>query len=231
MGYKWGASLAPLLKLDQKILITEMTLLSRLLSLFPTLILLLVLGNLSWLLIEPSIFGFSFLFICLYVFPVIVYRVHQYFYPIQEGISYLTKQEYNTWWGTQQIQLIYNSFPFLERILHLVPGLFSFWLRLWGAKIGKNVYWVPTVSILDRGLIELGDGVLIGHRAGFSAHSVKPKKDNLVVFVAKIKIGNHVFVSGDVGIGPGVEIEDQAFIPYGTLIYPRTKFKAKDKSS
>ncbi|AFZ53049.1 acyltransferase [Cyanobacterium aponinum] len=203
-----------------------MTILSKILYVFPTLILLLVFSNLFWLIINPSFLPLFTLFICLYIIPLLVYRIHQYFYPNLEGISYLKGKEYNPWWGTQQIQIIYNSFSFLEKILHLVPGLFSLWLRLWGAKIGKNVYWVPTVSILDRPLIEVGDGVIIGHHTVFCSHNVKPKKDNLIVFTKKIKVGNYAFISGDVGLAPGVEIEDKAFVPYGEKLYPRVKLKA-----
>lgn len=207
-----------------------MTFLSRLLSFFPTLMLLFVLIFLWYFLINPGIFRFLGLLFFLYGFPLIIYRIHQYFYPLKEGISYLKGEEYNPWWGTQQIQIIYNTFPFLERILHLIPGLFSCWLRLWGAKVGKRVYWVPTISILDRGLIEVGDGVLMGHGVTVCAHSLKPKKDNLVVFVQKIKIGNYAFISGDVRISSGVEIEEYAFIPYGKLLYPNVKFKATNTS-
>ena len=203
-----------------------MTLRSRLLSLFPTLMLLLVLSSLYWILVAPGILSILTLLFCLYAFPVLVYRIHQYFYPIKEGISDLTGEEYNPWWGTQQIQLIYNTFPYLERILHLVPGLFSFWLRLWGSKIGKNVYWVPNVLMLDRGLIEVGDGAILGLNATTCAHIIKPKKDRLIVLVQKIKIGNNAFISGDVRIGPGTHIEDGAFVSYGEWIHPRVRFEA-----
>lgn len=207
-----------------------MTTLSKILSFFPSFMLVIILINLGWLIIEPSILSFLTLLISLYIVPLLVHHIHQYFYPNLEGIYYLKNKEYNPWWGSQQIQLIYNTFSFLEKILHLIPGLFSLWLRLWGAKIGKNVYWVSTISILDRSLIEVGDEVILGYRVGISAHSVKPKKDNLVVFVEKIKIGNYVFISGDVGISPGVIIEDRAFIPYGKKIYPKVKIKANNKS-
>lgn len=206
-----------------------MTPLSEILSLFPGFILLLVLSSSAWLINQPGILPFLVLLIFLYIVPLLVNRIHQYFYPNLEGIYYLKRKEYNPWWGSQQIQLIYNTFPFLERILHLVPGLFSLWLRLWGAKVGKNVYWVPTISILDRQLIEVGDGVIFGHRSTICAHSLKPKKDDLLVFVEKIKIGNNALISGDVGLGSGVNIEEGVFVPYGEKIYPKIKVKADSK--
>lgn len=203
-----------------------MTPLSKLLTFFPTFLLLLILSCLSWLIIKPSIFSFLVLLFCLYGFPLLIYRIHQYFYPIQEGISYLKGEEYNPWWGSQQIQLIYNAFPFLETIIHFVPGLFSFWLRLWGAKVGNNIYWIPNVRILDRGLIEIGDNVILAYNTRISSHIIKPKKNDLLLYVKTVKIGNNVFVSGDVVIAPGVVIEDGAFIPYGKLL--DTKVKCED---
>lgn len=207
-----------------------MTIFSRLLTLFPTLVLFLITICFFGVLIYPGFLSLTTLLFYLYGFPLIIYRIHQYFFPLKEGISYLKGEEYNPWWGTQQIQIIYNTFPVLERILHLIPGLFSIWLRLWGAKIGKNVYWVPTVSIIDRGLLEIGDGVIIGHQSTICAHTIKPKKDNIVVFIKKIKIGNYAFISGDVRISSGVEIEANAFIPYGQWIYPKDKFTANNPS-
>ena len=94
-----------------------MTLLSKLLSLFPALVITIAIiafgtwvmtGNSWWILI---------LLFDLYVFPLLIYRIHHYFYPIKPGISYLVGGDYNPWWGTYQIQLIYSTFPALERIL------------------------------------------------------------------------------------------------------------------
>ncbi|MDJ0508506.1 MAG: acyl transferase [Crocosphaera sp.] len=183
------------------------------------------------LIMYPGWLSLATLLFYLYGFPLIIYHIHQYFYPLKEGISYLKGDQYNPWWGTQQIQILYNTFPVLEKILHLIPGLFSIWLRLWGAKIGKNVYWVPTVSIIDRGLLEIGDGVIMGHQSSICAHSIKPKKNNIVVFVEKIKIGNQAFIGGDVRISSGVEIEANTFVPYGKWIYPQVKLTANHLSS
>ena len=207
-----------------------MTIFSRLLTFFPTLMLFLITICFFGVLIYPGFLSLTTLLFYLYGFPLIIYRIHQYFFPLKEGISYLKGEEYNPWWGTQQIQIIYNTFPVLEKILHLIPGLFSIWLRLWGAKIGKNVYWVPTVSIIDRGLLEIGDEVIMGHQSAICAHTIKPKKDNIVVFIEKIKIGNYAFISGDVRISSGAEIEENAFVPYGKWIYPKDKFMDNNPS-
>ena len=59
-----------------------------------------------------------------------------------------------------QLQVLYSAFP----ALRLVPGLYSAWLRLWGSRVGRAVYWTPQVKITDRGLLKVGDGVVFGHR-------------------------------------------------------------------
>jgi hypothetical protein len=66
------------------------------------------------------------------------------------------------WWTTWQLQAVFNRLPFIEEILRIIPGAYSGWLRLWGAKIGRLTLWSPGVRILDRSLIDIGDDVVIG---------------------------------------------------------------------
>ncbi|AIE73142.1 acyl transferase [Synechocystis sp. CS-94] len=198
-------------------------------SLFPGLIVTLTLtcfvvwietGNWYWLIL---------LILIIYGLPLLTYRIHQLFYPLQAGLSYLVGKNYIPWWGTYQIQLIYNTFPGLERVLHFVPGLFSLWLRLWGATIGKNVLWTPSIQILDRGLLHIGDHVILGHQVTLLGHVIKPKRDNLLLYVDRITIGDNVFVSAGVGIGPGAAIADGSYITFGTIIFPKQKYNSEQK--
>ncbi|WP_243714122.1 acyl transferase [Nostoc sp. 106C] len=156
----------------------------------------------------------------IYGLPVIVYRWHQWVYPVPEGITYLCGKEYSPWWGSHQIQVIYITIPVLEAVLRLIPGAFSFWLRLWGAKVGRNVYWTPGLEIADRGLLEIGDRVIMGHRVGISSHVIKPRKQNLMLYVKKVKIGNDVFVGAGSIFAPGVVIGDGTFLTMATNLSP-----------
>ncbi|HLO47719.1 MAG TPA: acyl transferase [Kamptonema sp.] len=196
-----------------------MTLLSKILLFFPALVLLLTGGALIYFVHSPSLVSVLAILFSLYGLPVLVYRLHEWKYPIKEGISYLDAKEYSPWWGSHQIQVIYIAIPALEAVLRLIPGLFSAWLRLWGAKVGQNVYWTPGLEIADRGLLEIGDRVIMGHRVGFSSHIIKPRKQNLMLYVKKIKIGNDVFVGASSLFGPGTVIEDGASLPMPTSIY------------
>lgn len=202
-----------------------MTLLSRLLLLFPTIILLLSIAAFLYLCYSPGLISLLILILILYGLPVFSYRLHQWFYPILEGITYLGEKIYSPWWGSHQIQIIYIAFPLLETSLRLIPGLFSVWLRLWGAKIGKQVYWTPGLEIADRGLLEIGDRVVFGHRVGLYSHVIKPRKQDLMLYVKKIKIGNDVFLGAAVRIGPGVIIQDGVFVPVKTDLFPNMELK------
>ena len=200
-----------------------MTPLSTLLSFFPALVMLMAAASFLWICIAPGFANVAALVVCLYGLPLLVYHIHRYFYPIEEGISYLIGEKYSPWWGSHQIQVIYIAFPALETLLRLIPGAFSAWLRLWGAQVGRDVYWSPGLAIADRGLIEIGDRSIIGYGVQISSHVIKPKKENLVLYVKKVKIGSNVFLGSASRMGPGVVIEDGAFVPVTTDLFPNKK--------
>ncbi|MEC4819445.1 MAG: acyl transferase, partial [Scytonema sp. PMC 1069.18] len=139
---------------------------------------------------------------------------------LKEGISYLCGQDYSPWWGSHQIQVIYITFPAIEAILRLIPGAFSLWLRLWGSQVGKGIYWTPHLEIADRGLLEIGDGVVFGHSIGLYSHIIKPKKQDLMLYVKKVKIGSNVFIGAGSHLGPGVLVEDEIFVPVNSYLFP-----------
>lgn len=202
-----------------------MTLLSKILAYFPTLIILLTIASFLYLCAHPGIVGVGLLLFSLYGFPVLIYRLHQRFYPVEEGISYLCGNEYSPWWGSHQIQAIYIAVPALEALLRLIPGAFSLWLRLWGAKVGQNVYWTPGLEIADRGLLEIGDRAVFGHHIGIYPHIIKPRKQNLMLYVKKVKIGSDVFLGAGSHFGPGVVVPDGTYLPVATHLYPNQEAK------
>jgi hypothetical protein len=197
-----------------------MTLLSTFLAFFPAVVLIVTGAFCYWLWLAPSIFGIMAIVLSLYGLPVFVHRLHNYFYPIPAGISYLRGNQYSPWWGSHQIQCIYIAFPALETLLRLIPGVFSMWLRLWGAQIGQGVYWTPHLELADRSLLEVGDRVVFGHRLTLFAHVIKPKKNDLMLYVKKIRIGHDVFLGAGSCLGPGVNIKDGTYLPILTNLYP-----------
>ncbi|NJL80069.1 MAG: acyl transferase [Richelia sp. SM2_1_7] len=197
-----------------------MTLISTILAFFPAAVMLMGFISFLWICDSPGIFSVATFIFSLYDFPLLIYKIHNHFYPIQEGISYLKGKEYSPWWGSHQIQSIYISFGCLESALRLIPGAFSLWLRLWGAKIGKNVYWTPKLEIADRSLIEIGNNVVFGQSCAILSHAIKPKKQNLMLYVKKVKIGSDVFIGAGSYLAPGVIVEDETFVTADSRLYP-----------
>lgn len=204
-----------------------MTRLSRLLAFFPAAIIGLAGWVGLWLCLAPSwqagIIRFGCLLVVLYGLPLLAYRLHTWVYPISEGVSYLRRQHYSPWWGSHQIQLVYIALPLLETLLRLIPGAFSAWLRLWGAEIGQQVYWTPGLEIADRGLLSIGDRVVIGHRVGLYAHVIKPKRQDLLLYVKRIRIEDDVFVGAGSHLGPGVIVRAGTYLNAGSNVYPNQR--------
>ncbi|MDZ8139652.1 MAG: acyl transferase [Nostoc sp. DedQUE04] len=200
-----------------------MTVLSKILLFFPGFVLLLTGAAIVYLAYSPNIFSILGVFLSIYGLPVLVYRLHEWVYPVREGINYLQNKEYNSWWGSHQIQVIFIAIPVLEAVLRLIPGVFSCWLRLWGAKVGRDVYWTPSLEIADRSLLEIGDRVVIGHRVGIYSHVIKPRKQNLMLYVKKVKIGSNVFVGAGSNLAAGVVIAEGSYVPAVSNLYPNQK--------
>ncbi|MBE9029699.1 acyl transferase [filamentous cyanobacterium LEGE 11480] len=201
-----------------------MTPLSLILSLFPSIVLLVTISATISLVLAnallQAIASLSLLLFALYGLPLLTYRLHQILYPIQPGITYLTGQAYSPWWGSHQIQVIYIILPVLERILQAIPGIFSLWLRLWGAEVGSNVYWTPQIEIADRGLVHIGNNVVFGYQVRLFSHVVKPRKDNLMLYVKPISIGDNAFIGAGCNLGPGATVATDTMLPTKTDLFP-----------
>ena len=152
----------------------------------------------------------------LYLLPVAAYRLHEALWPLVEGPSRIDTPDYAPWWGGHQCQVMYSALPALEATLRLVPGLYSAWLRLWGSRVGCGVYWTPLVEISDRGLLEVGNGVVFGHHVACYAHLIKRREAGLVLYVRRIRIGDGVFLGAGARLGPGVFIESGVVLPIRT---------------
>ena len=155
----------------------------------------------------------------IYLLPPALHRLHGAFFPLREGAFRLVGPTYVPWWGSHQIQVVYIAFPAIEALLRLL-GLYSPWLRLWGSRVGNGVYWTPIVEITDRSLLDIGDGVVVGHRVGFYAHAIAPRKDNLSLVVKQIRVGAGAFLGAASALGPGVVVEPGAFLPVRTDLGP-----------
>jgi acetyltransferase-like isoleucine patch superfamily enzyme len=83
--------------------------------------------------------------------------------------------------------------------------LWTFHLRLNGARLGKRVY-VNSLSVSDYNLIECGDDVVIGGAVQMSGHTV----EDGIVKTAPVRLGNNVTIGLGSVIEIGVEIGSYA---------------------
>jgi hypothetical protein len=129
--------------------------------------------------------------------PPIVVRITLALRPLPRRDIMLNSPAFLMWWFTAQWQTIFNRLPAIEEILRLVPGLYVTWLRLWGAKVGRLVYWSPGLRILDRSFLDIGDRVSFGAAVCINPHIIMPDATGkLVLRVATVKIGSDVLVGG-----------------------------------
>ncbi len=166
----------------------------------------------------------------LYLVPPILHRLHGAVFPLREGAHALVGKGYVPWWGSHQLQVPFIAFPALEAVLRLL-GLYSPWLRLWGARVGRGVYWTPLVEITDRALLEIGDRVVVGHRCGFYAHAIRPARGTLYLYCKRIRIGDGAFLGAGSGFGPGATVAAGAYLPLRTEVYPGRTEKGTDLGS
>ncbi len=190
-----------------------MSFISRLMALFPVTVLALFLFALVEFVKHPTFLTVWYPIIIIYFYPVCFFRFINLFFPLKEGISDIGAKAYNPWWGSHMIQIVYYACPWFESLLRIIPGAYSFWLRLWGSKIGKNVYWTPNIEVDDRSMLVMGNNCIVGHKLHFLPHVITPRGGKMSLLLKKITIGNDCFLGAGSRLGPGVSLEDKTSIP------------------
>ena len=87
--------------------------------------------------------------------------------------------------------------------------------------VGENFYMNHNCIILDAGKVEFGDNVFVAPNCGFytAGHPLEPKIRNKGLEYAKpIKIGNNVWMGGNVTVLPGITIGDNVTIGAGSVV-------------
>jgi acetyltransferase-like isoleucine patch superfamily enzyme len=97
--------------------------------------------------------------------------------------------------------------------------LWSLYLRLNGARIGRGVY-VNSLSVSDHNLLDFGDRVVIGADVHLSGHTVEGGvlKTGHVTVGHDVTIGTGSVVEIDVAIGAGAQIGALSFVPKHTRL-------------
>lgn len=155
-----------------------------------------------------------------YVLPPLLTRGIYFCFGKPQGSFPEASREFWIWYFTSQLQVVFMRFTFLEEFLRLTPLLYNNWLRLWGAKIGKLVYWSPRSYILDRSYLEIGDQVMIGFYVGFTAHHVNTLKENVELIIASPRVHNNAILGGLSGLSPGAEVGENETLPSTIVLAP-----------
>lgn len=88
-------------------------------------------------------------------------------------------------------------------------------------EIGENFYANHNLIILDGNKVKFGDNVFIAPNCGFytAGHPLDAKRRNEGLEYAKpIKVGNNVWIGGNVVVLPGVKIGDNVVIGAGSIV-------------
>ena len=105
-------------------------------------------------------------------------------------------------------------------------GVYSLWLRLWGARVGSLVYWSPGVVILDRPFVRLGDRVVFGIGARLNPHVLAPDRARrMALHIAPIAIGDDALIGGYSLLLPGCEVGAGEVTPPFRTIHAFSRFE------
>jgi hypothetical protein len=139
--------------------------------------------------------------------------------------------EFLLWWRAAQLQTIFNRLPFLEELLRLLPGVYSLWLRLWGARVGRLVYWTPGVVIADRSLVAVGDRVVFGAAVRVMPHLIAPDDEGrTTLLVDRVTLGDDALVGGYSLLTPGARVEPGEITSALRTRYPYREWRRPEES-
>jgi acetyltransferase-like isoleucine patch superfamily enzyme len=162
-----------------------------------------------------------------YALPLMTFRILNVFFPLGNDRFHYGDDCYSPWIVYYKLSNIYYFFPALERFLILLR-VYSFWLRLWGAKIGRRVNWTGQVVVLDRALLSVGDSCSFGHAVLISSHLVQQSAAGKTLFYIKgVSIGAGSFIGAYSRIGPGVVVSPKSIVPGDSDLFPNTTFAGR----
>ena len=185
-------------------------------NLIPFFLLALTLG-MAWVPLAPFARLGLVLFV-LYLLPPLVYR----FLPHRkaQGTFQMSDKPFATWWIGMQLQALYLRAPVLEEILRIIPFAYSAWLRLWGAKIGKRVYWSPRIIIMDRPFLQIDSEVIVGYGVAFTAHHLNRNGNQMALVLATPIVEKSALLGGESRVGPGARVGAAEMLPATMVLAP-----------
>lgn len=145
---------------------------------------------------------------------------------ISEGRIAFGSTAFFAWWTLLQLQMIFCRLPALEELLRLVPGIYSSWLRLWGARIGRLTFWSPATLILDRSYLQVGDDVVFGAGVRVNPHVfAKNSTEGFDLLLGTVKIGDRARIGGYSLLTAGAEVASGEVTDALLILPPFSIFK------
>ena len=161
----------------------------------------------------------------LFLLPPLVVRASTWWRPLTSGRLEPGSWGFLHWWFAAQWQVIFTRLPVLEEVIRMIPGMYSLWLRLWGARVGSLVYWSPGVVILDRPLVRIGSRVIFGVGARLTPHVLAPNGARLMaLYLSPITIGDGALIGGYSVLLPGCEVAEGEVTPPFRTIHAFSRF-------
>jgi hypothetical protein len=161
----------------------------------------------------------------LFLLPPLVVRASTWWSALASGRLEPGSRGFLYWWFTAQWQVIFTRLPMLEETIRMIPGLYSLWLRLWGARVGALVYWSPGVVILDRPLVRIGKRVIFGVGARLTPHVLAPNGPRrMALYLSPITIGDDALIGAYSVLLPGCEVAEGEVTPPFRTIHAFSRF-------
>jgi hypothetical protein len=137
---------------------------------------------------------------------------------------------FKVWWFLHQWQIVFDRLPWLEELLRLAPGLYALWLRMWGGRVSPLVYWGAGSLVVDRPLVVVEAGAIIGMGAALTGHLGVRGEDGIYrVDIAAPHVGSGAIMGARSGLGPGAELAADRMLPAGRLIPAFTRWDGSGK--
>jgi len=162
----------------------------------------------------------------LFIAPALVTRIIVKGFPLRSTVIRMGSNDFFKWWAMINLQVLFCRLTIVEEAMRLVPALYSAWLRLWGSRIGRLVYWAPGTRILDGSFLDIGDDVIFGAGVRISPHvMIRSEQGETEILLAPVKIGSRAVVGGYSLLTAGTELPADEASRACLLSPPFTKWR------
>lgn len=163
--------------------------------------------------------------------PPLTARAIFYLHTVTEGVHPAPSRTFLVWVSISQMQMMFFRLPFIEKMLLFIPGLYSAWLRLWGSRVGRSVYWPADIIVLDRSFLDIGDNALLGDGVKLCSHYIDVDEyGDCRLTIGIIRIGARSIIGGYSVLAPGSVVPAGKMVRAFSLLLPFSEW-IEDKNT